>query len=52
MTQNGILYYKSAASEKAQGFFPKEIIVDVKVIAPPENMQTLLHKIRRLRHEK
>lgn len=37
ISQQGISYFKSAAAEKPQAFYPKACIKDVKVVRSPEN---------------
>ena len=38
VTEEGITYFRSATSDKAQGFFPKDVISDVQLLGPPDNM--------------
>ena len=52
VTEEGITYFRSASSDKAQGFFPKRVIQDVQLIGPPENMQALLSKLKSKEREK
>lgn len=52
VTEAGITYFKSAASDKAQGFFPKHVVKDVQLIAPPQNVSTLLSKLKNKEKEK
>ena len=47
ITEAGITYFRSATSEKAQSFFPANVISDVCIMPTPENINTLLNKIKR-----
>jgi len=38
ITEQGISYYKSAGHDRAQGFFPRSSVFEVKVAKQPENM--------------
>ena len=47
LTEAGITYFRSATSDKAQGFFPAHVISDVYLLPPPENINTFLNKVKR-----
>lgn len=47
ITSEGITYFKSSTSDKAQGFFPKHVIKDVTCPVTIPSYVKLLSKLRR-----
>lgn len=47
VTQAGITYFRNASTDKAQGFFPRHVVKDIYLMAPPENQKALLSKLRK-----